>query len=392
MPKYASLCTGIGGLDRAVEEVFGLSPAWFCEFDAACRTVLERTWPGVPIYEDVKATDWSQVEPVELLCAGYPCQPFSTAGKRGGVDDPRHLWPFVLDALRVLRPRVVVLENVAGHLSLGFDRVLADLAEAGFDAEWTVVRASDVGACHQRARLFVLAIRADSGSERRRNGSGELGRLGAARLVEGSDDADADEQGPQGREPAPGHVVRAGSGGEPPADADGRRRSERSESYSWPHGPGLEAPRGDDADGLVAAAADASDVGRQRGGSHGDGGPDLRTVIAYTDGAPWNAERGAGEAIHESGEVERPGRRDRVDLIAWGEYEPAIRRHEHALGRTAPSPVDERGRLAVPFVEWMQMAPAGLVDGLTRTQALRALGNVVVTPQAVHALKELIHR
>lgn len=87
----------------------------------------------------------------------HNCQPFSHAGKRQGTSDVRHLWPFIADAVRVLRPRYVVLENVAGHLSLGADLVLADLEETAYHAEWAVVRASDVGACHRRARLFIVA-------------------------------------------------------------------------------------------------------------------------------------------------------------------------------------------------------------------------------------------
>ena len=91
-----------------------------------------------------------------------PCQPFSTAGKRKGTKDERHLWPYVRDAIRALRPRLVVLENVRGHLTLGFDAVLTDLAALGMSARWGVVRASDAGAPHGRARLFIVAWLADA--------------------------------------------------------------------------------------------------------------------------------------------------------------------------------------------------------------------------------------
>jgi DNA (cytosine-5)-methyltransferase 1 len=122
------------------------------------------------------------------------------------------------------------------------------------------------------------------------------------------------------------------------------------------------------------------------GGAHGDGGLDLRTVIADAHRPLGDPERGAGEAVSEPGEVERPGRRDRV---AWGDHEAAIRRHERALGRPAPAPTDERGRLAVPFVEWMQMLPEGWVDGMTRTAALKCLGNCVVSTQAIAAIRSI---
>lgn len=153
---FGSLCSGIGGKDLGLERA-GLRCIWQVEIEPYCRHVLATHWPDVPRYEDIKTTDWSTLDRPDVIAAGYPCQPFSSAGKRRGRDDPRHLWPFVADAIRVLRPRYVVLENVAGHLSLGFDVVLADLHALGFDAEWSLVSACSVGAPHARQRLFVLA-------------------------------------------------------------------------------------------------------------------------------------------------------------------------------------------------------------------------------------------
>lgn len=149
---------GIGGAELAME-MMGLEPEllWYSEIDKDASKVLAHHWPGVPNLGDLKLIDWATCPPVEILTAGYPCQPFSLAGHRKGTDDPRHLWPWIADALRILRPRVALFENVAAHLSLGFDTVLSDLAEIGFDADWTTFRASDVGACHRRDRLFIVA-------------------------------------------------------------------------------------------------------------------------------------------------------------------------------------------------------------------------------------------
>ncbi|MFW3474427.1 DNA cytosine methyltransferase [Streptomyces microflavus] len=108
------------------------------------QPILAHHWPDVPNLGDLKTVDWAAVEPVDIFCGGYPCQPFSNAGLRKGTDDERHIWPWIARALGVLRPRVAVFENVAGHLRLGFDTVLADLARIGFDAEWCVVRADEV--------------------------------------------------------------------------------------------------------------------------------------------------------------------------------------------------------------------------------------------------------
>jgi DNA (cytosine-5)-methyltransferase 1 len=165
-----SLCTGILGAELALE-MMGLDPdlLWYSEIDKDACKILAKRVPGVPNLGDLKLIEWERVEPVDVLTAGYPCQPFSTAGKRKGTDDPRHLWPWICDAIRVLRPRITLLENVGTHLSLGFDTVLSDLASIGFDARWTTFRAADVGACHARNRLFIVAY--PSGDEPERWGA-----------------------------------------------------------------------------------------------------------------------------------------------------------------------------------------------------------------------------
>ena len=155
--RVGELFAGYGGLGMGLSMVVDAEPVWFVEFDKHPSAILAHHWPDIPNYGDITAVDWAAVEPVDILTGGYPCQPFSHAGNRKGHADERHLWPYVKDALRVLRPRYGIFENVSGHLSLGFDTVLADLAEIGFDAEWVVVRASDAGAPHRRERLFIVA-------------------------------------------------------------------------------------------------------------------------------------------------------------------------------------------------------------------------------------------
>lgn len=154
--KIGSLCSGYGGLDMAVEVFYGAKTAFMCDIDKYASIVIKERW-GVPNLGDMKQVDWSNVEPVDILTAGYPCQPFSTAGQRKGSADERHLWPYIKEIISHLQPSRVILENVRGHLTLGFKEVLQDLTEIGYDAKWAIVRASDVGAPHQRARLFVTA-------------------------------------------------------------------------------------------------------------------------------------------------------------------------------------------------------------------------------------------
>jgi DNA (cytosine-5)-methyltransferase 1 len=162
--KIGSLCTGYGGLDMAVEFYFNAEMVWCAEIDKYASALIEQRF-NKPNLGDIKQIDWASVEPIDILTAGYPCQPFSHAGQRKGTEDERHIWPYIIKAISILRPKIVVLENVRGHLSLGFKDVLKDLAKNGYDARWQIVRASDVGAPHQRARLFIVAYPNSRGSQ-----------------------------------------------------------------------------------------------------------------------------------------------------------------------------------------------------------------------------------
>ncbi|WP_167488571.1 DNA cytosine methyltransferase [Nocardia terpenica] len=154
--RIGSLCSGSLGFDLAIQKVFGGRLVWVADSDRHAAEVLQIRAPDVPNLGDITQVDWSTVPAVDVVTAGYPCQPFSVAGLRRGENDPRHLWPYVRDAIRTLRPRFTVLENVPGHLKLGFSRVLADLAEDGLHARWVSVRACDIGAPHRRERIFAL--------------------------------------------------------------------------------------------------------------------------------------------------------------------------------------------------------------------------------------------
>ena len=186
--KIGSVFSGYGGLDLAVEVVTGAAPAWFCEFDPAPSKVLAYHWPDVPNHKDVTQIDWADVEPVDILTGGSPCQDLSHAGKRAGMTEGTrsNLWVNMREAINHLRPKLVVWENVLGALSApaesesdaatsnmeqgggllaappgghlrALGRVLGDLTEIGYDAEWTTLRASDIGAPHHRARIFLVA-------------------------------------------------------------------------------------------------------------------------------------------------------------------------------------------------------------------------------------------
>lgn len=140
----------------AVEAYFGAETVWTSDIDKYASIVIKERI-NKPNLGDLKTINWDSIEPIDILTAGYPCQPFSTAGQRKGSADERHLWPYIKEIVSHLRPSRVILENVRGHLTLGFKEVLQDLTEIRYDARWAIVRASDVGAPHQRARLFVIA-------------------------------------------------------------------------------------------------------------------------------------------------------------------------------------------------------------------------------------------
>lgn len=156
MMTFGSLFAGIGGIDLGLERA-GMVCRWQSEIDPYACEVLAKHWPDIPNLGDIRDIDWTTVDRVDLVAGGYPCQPFSIAGRRPGTSDPDHLWPFFADCLRVVRPRYALLENVTGHLSLGFGQALGDLAEIGYDARWDCVPAAAVGAPHLRDRLFVIA-------------------------------------------------------------------------------------------------------------------------------------------------------------------------------------------------------------------------------------------
>jgi DNA (cytosine-5)-methyltransferase 1 len=151
-----SLFSGIGGLDLGLERA-GMQVIWQSEIDPYACKVLAKHWKDIPNHGNIKEIKWGDVVRPDVICGGYPCQPFSTAGKRNGTDDPRHLWPWVWEAISQLRPKYAILENVRGHVTLGLSAVLGDLASIGYDAEWQIVSAASVGAPHRRDRIIILA-------------------------------------------------------------------------------------------------------------------------------------------------------------------------------------------------------------------------------------------
>lgn len=165
---FGSLFSGVGGLDRGLEDA-GMQCKWQVEIDEYARRVLAKHWPDVRRWDDVQTWPQPDTEPVDLICGGFPCQGTSNSGNRKGLEDERSgLWIEFDRIIRVLRPRIAIVENVGSLSVRGLGNVLGDLREGGFDAEWRTLSASLFGFPHKRERLFIIAYAAGDRLEGRK--------------------------------------------------------------------------------------------------------------------------------------------------------------------------------------------------------------------------------
>lgn len=424
--KIGALFAGYGGLDLAVEDVFGARPAWLSEFDKAPSKILATRYPDIPNHGDVTKIDWASVEPVDIITGGSPCQDLSHAGKRAGMKAGTRsgLWASMCDAIDIIRPSLVVWENVRGALSAtaaagdvescefcvgdpgepplrALGRVLGDLAELGYDAAWCGLRAADVGAPHGRYRIFVLAWpAADADDNRRREQLAS--RLAAAQPWSTDPAGAAPHATVGGRGPQRDVGLRAaGLGGQEASLRPGLTWGSRE----WRELTRAEVLAGDWGDWPTEARllkTPTSQLAENGGSQHpdkrkaGGHGPTLADEVEHLLPTPAVADA-------QGGRKTRSGARNGELLLnglaaadAFGQYGPAITRWESVLGRPAPSPTEPTGkggaqRLSPRFVEWMMGLPDGWVTDIdiTRNEQLKALGNGVVPQQAAAALRHL---
>ena len=218
--RLLDLFSGIGGFSLGLERTGGFRTVAFCEIEPFCRAVLKKHWPAVPCYPDVKILTADALArdgiAVDVICGGFPCQDISVAGKGAGITGERSgLWSEYARIIGEIRPRYVIVENVAALLNRGLSRVLGDLAALGYDAEWNCIPASAVGAPHRRDRLWIVA-------------HPERGGLQAGGAKGNGDDGSLCG----GRE-HPGYVQAIADAGRDMADApiDGRRSGRPWRSY-----------------------------------------------------------------------------------------------------------------------------------------------------------------
>jgi DNA (cytosine-5)-methyltransferase 1 len=168
LPTVISFCSGYGGIERGLD-LAGVKHRVlaYVEIEAfAIANLVAKMESGqlvpAPIFTDLKTFPAHLFRGcVDIITGGYPCQPFSAAGKRLGTEDPRHLWPYILDHIKAIRPVRCLFENVEGHISLGLREVISDLEEDGYSATWGIFSAAEVGAPHQRKRVYILASSRD---------------------------------------------------------------------------------------------------------------------------------------------------------------------------------------------------------------------------------------
>jgi|TARA_R100000084_G_scaffold108575_1_gene71594 DNA (cytosine-5)-methyltransferase 1 len=165
MIKIGSLFSGIGGFELGLERgIPGSRTVWQVEQNEFCQRVLRRHWPKAKLYNDIVGVGGNNLEKVDILCGGFPCQDLSFAGKRKGLDGKKSgLWWEMWRVISELRPRVVCVENVTGLFTLGIREILGSLAEIGYDAEWQVISAAQCGAPHRRNRVFIVAYTSSNG-------------------------------------------------------------------------------------------------------------------------------------------------------------------------------------------------------------------------------------
>lgn len=398
--RVGSLCSGYGGLELGAAMALGpIEHVWHGEYDPAPSAVLAARWPGTPNLGDIAAVTaaggWAGLPPIDLLLAGYPCQPFSYAGPRRGLDDPRNRWPDVWAAIRALRPRLVILENVRGHLGLGFDVVTASLAAIGYLGRWMCVRASDAGAAHQRERLFAVAWPQETAAPWLRTArpaglSGDVAILSATEPSTAGKTAALRTLLPTPRTSDVNGAGQHGDGGmdlrtavtllPTPRARDGKGRDPN--------------PRGADLNEAIALLPTPTGQNSHGNTMNGRGEPLLPGLVQLlptpraSDGV-----KGGPNQRGSAGDLALPAA---VQPQRWGAYAPAITRWEQVIGRPAPGPtvIGDRGRrqLSPLFVEWLMGLDQGHVTDVLdrRSDALRVLGNGVVPQAAARAVRLLL--
>ena len=365
--RYGSLFSGIGGIDIGLD-LAGFECAWQVEIDDYCRQILDKHWPEVPKYKDIYEVKGSEVEPVDILCGGFPCQPVSVAGKRSGVDDARWLWDEFYRLICELRPRWVVAENVTGLLSANSGRafagVLRDLAEGGYDAVWDVYPAGGpggVGAPHRRERVFIVA---HTDSSKQTKESGDVREVSGVSQEVGEDIS----------------AVVSGRGGKDVANAKGKR-----------HGRWTGKKRRITKRELQQEKQRRSKVGSEvkgRSGSHGD-------VANTSDNGRKTLDGRGGKQVRGKGSTSEASRESVSEHVAntkcIGQQRSRSSRKWSSSETYGERQADNAFTVGINNQWGVEPNVGRVANGVpNRVDRLRALGNGVV-PQVAYKVARMIY-
>ena len=425
---HVSLCAGYGGIDLGLHRCLpNLRTIAYSEIEAfACELLLARMEGGqidaAPIWPDLKSFPWAKLrDRVDILSGGYPCQPFSSAGKRLGREDPRHLWPYIADGISILRPRLCFFENVEGHISLGLREVVEHLGELGYSATWGIFSAAEVSAPHQRKRVFILAHR-----------NGERGQLSDWRQqpAEQMLERDGASRGDVLADAADDRCLQCGK----PRATDASSATTRRAEELWPSRPGQpqfgwEPPRvvadaqrdgraeaGRDARGMGAAQC-GEEGGKSESGSTASPADDSRSELGNASnwqddgresrdlGQETSGREGGNDAIDCSSQGVGNAsqlQRDGGDNYRRGDQQSQERNGSRQFsGQPRDANDDDRNcnawRQTQPALGGDSDGPAGRLDyaqlcvaGDSRVDELRLLGNGVVPAVAERAFVTLL--
>jgi DNA (cytosine-5)-methyltransferase 1 len=384
---HIGLCAGYGGIELGLSRAIpNLRSVALCEIEAfAAANLVSKMEAGLmdaaPIWTDLKTFPWAEFRgKVDILTGGYPCQPFSAAGKRLGKEDPRHLWPFIADGIAAMRPSICFFENVEGHISMGLSDVIEDLAGMGYRTTWGIFSAREVGAPHQRKRVFILAYLCGVEPQGR-----EWIRQAGEEGISGEPDNDCYQAWPSrpgepqhGWEPPRVVLAHSADNGCSPSEASGRicgkqpdaRRQKESESVKQSARSGAFS---DIQAGEFLAASSGWSNGQQP-----------------TEQQGWNTSGRSGEESGAMGNAVsncdrrsdrtrwRIGEQEKDECARAGRQSDVYWQTQSSLGGDADGSTD-----------WMDDAEL-FVTSDNRTDELRLLGNGVVPATAERAFRTLL--
>ncbi len=357
MLRHVDLCSGIGGFSLGFEWAELSTPILFCDTEEWCRKILAKNFPNVPIATDVKelAHDPKRNVPdCDILTAGYPCQPFSVAGRQKGFEDDRHIWPYILRIVAHKRPTWCVFENVHGHIALGLDQVLADLEAEGYSTRTFIVPACGVNAPHRRDRLWIVGnAQHDGSSTAKVGGVNEEDARGASQgqsqTEQPSRASGREDDGSLRQELAdPNGIGRGGGNGTGRGTGERNVQSEKqgrsslgreAERCGEPRGEDVAYSKGIIQDGIRGEANQVSDRGDTRlelercGQRQFSGGSEQNVADTQSEQSTPDDNGGEQGAVSEPQQVQPRG------SDSWGgrgcnwEIEPDVGRVAHGIPR-----------------------------------------------------------